>query len=77
MDIQKTNKYDNDHINHFKESINYENCRNFIELLEILEKRFYTFPTITTEKMQQLYMTLMNNMKIHEKYKNRYGKNIF
>jgi hypothetical protein len=45
---------------------NNENCKNFIELLEILENRFKN----SKENQQILYNIFINNMKYNRKYPN-------
>lgn len=59
-----------DYIFH-ENGINYENCKNFIELLEILDNRFRN--SENSKQNQILYNTFINNMKNCGKY----YKNIF
>ena len=55
----------------FQTNINLENCKNFIEILQILQVRFKEVTDI--KDIHILYNTFMNNMRISKKYL----KNIF
>jgi len=61
----------NEHDICYENGINYENCKNFIELLEILDSRFKNVEN--SKQIQILYNTFINNMKNSGKY----YKNIF
>ena len=52
----------------YENGINYENCKNFIELLEILNNRFKNIED--SKQIQILYNTFINNMKNSGKYSN-------